>query len=29
VFRAMCDLGVDYINHDHLDVSLKVLEDLQ
>lgn len=26
VFAAMCNLGVDYINHDHLNVSLKVLE---
>ena len=29
VFRNMCSLGVDYINHDHLDISLKVLEDIQ
>lgn len=27
VFATMCDLGVDYINHDHLDVSLQVLGD--
>jgi glycerophosphoryl diester phosphodiesterase len=29
VFRNMRSLGVDYINHDHLDISLKVLEDIQ
>ncbi len=27
VFHKMCGLGVDYINHDQLDVSLSVLEE--
>lgn len=26
LFRRFCDAGVDYINHDHLDVALAVLE---
>lgn len=29
VFRMFCDAGLDYINHDHLDVALEVLGERQ